>query len=57
MRYDTKNPGTIYPGTTWTQITARVIRAGSSGSIGTEGNIAEGSGRTYIDVAVWRRTK
>lgn len=56
IRYDTKNPGTIYPGTTWTQITARVLRAGSAGSIGTEGSIADGSGRTYIDVAVWRRT-
>lgn len=56
MRYDTKNPGTIYPGTTWTQITARVLRAGSAGSIGAEGTIADGSGRTYIDVAVWRRT-
>lgn len=56
MRYDNTNPGTIYPGTTWIQITARVIRAGSAGSIGTEGTIADGSGRTYIDVAVWRRT-
>lgn len=56
MRYDTKNPGTIYPGTTWTQITSRVIRAGAAGSIGAEGTIADGSGRTYIDVAVWRRT-
>lgn len=56
IRYDTKNPGTIYPGTTWTQITARVLRAGSAGSIGTEGSVADGSGRTYIDVAVWRRT-
>ena len=56
MRYDTTNPATIYPGTTWTQITARVLRAGSVGSIGTEGSVADGSGRTYIDVAVWRRT-
>lgn len=56
LRYDTINPGTIYPGTTWTQITARVLRAGSSGSIGAEGSIADGSGRTYIDVAAWRRT-
>ena len=56
LRYDTTNPGTIYPGTTWTQITARVLRAGSAGSIGAEGSIADGSGRTYIDVAVWRRT-
>ena len=56
MRYDTQNPGIIYPGTTWTQITARVLRAGSAGSIGTEGSIADGSGRTYIDIAVWRRT-
>lgn len=58
LRYDTKNPGTIYPGTTWTQITARVLRAvNAGGTIGTEGSIADGSGRTYIDVAVWRRTK
>lgn len=56
MRYDTQNPGTIYPGTTWAQITARVLRAGSAGSIGAEGTIADGSGRTYIDIAVWRRT-
>lgn len=56
MRYDTQNPNNLYPGTTWTQITARILRAGSAGSIGTEGTIADGSGRTYIDVAVWRRT-
>jgi hypothetical protein len=57
LRYDTQNPGDLYPGTEWTQITARVLRAGSTGSIGAEGTIADGSGRTYIDVAVWRRTK
>lgn len=56
MRFDTTNPGTIYPGTTWTQITARVLRAGSAGQIGSSGTIADGTGRTYIDVAVWRRT-
>ena len=56
LRYDTKNPKDLYPGTAWTQITARVLRAGSAGSVGTEGSIADGSGRTYIDVAVWRRT-
>lgn len=56
MRYDTVNPGTLYPSTSWTQITARVLRAGSAGAIGSEGSIADGSGRTYIDVAVWRRT-
>lgn len=56
IRYDTINPGTIYTGTTWTQITARILRAGSAGSVGAEGSIADGSGRTYIDVAVWRRT-
>ena len=56
MRFDEKDPGTIYPGTTWVQITARVLRAGSLGQIGTTGTIADGSGRTYIDVAVWRRT-
>jgi hypothetical protein len=56
LRYDTIDPGTLYPGTTWTQITARILRAGSAGSIGTEGAIADGSGRTYVDIAVWRRT-
>ena len=56
IRYDTINPGTIYTGTTWTQITARILRAGSAGSVGAEGSIADGSGRTYVDVAVWRRT-
>ena len=55
MRYDDKNPGDLFGGT-WTQITARVLRAGSVGQIGTEGSIADGSGRTYIDIAVWRRT-
>lgn len=55
LRYDTKNPADLFGGT-WTQITARVLRAGSAGSIGAEGSIADGSGRTYIDVAVWRRT-
>lgn len=57
LRYDNTNPGTIYPGTKWTQITARILRAGSAGAIGSEGAIADGSGRTYIDVAVWRRTE
>lgn len=57
MRYDMTNPGTLYPGTTWTQITARVLRAvNAGGTIGGEGTIADGSGRTYIDVAVWKRT-
>lgn len=55
IRYDTKNPADIFGGT-WTQITARVLRAGSAGSIGAEGGLADGSARTYIDVAVWRRT-
>jgi hypothetical protein len=55
MRYDTKNPADLFGGT-WVQITARVLRAGSAGSIGAEGTIADGSGRTYIDIAVWRRT-
>lgn len=55
LRYDTKNPADLFGGT-WTQITARVLRAGSAGSIGAEGTIADGSGRTYIDIAVWRRT-
>ena len=55
LRYDTKNPADLFGGT-WTQITARVLRAGSAGQIGTEGSIADGTGRTYIDVAVWRRT-
>ena len=55
LRYDTQNPADLFGGT-WVQITARVLRAGSAGSIGSEGTIADGSGRTYIDVAVWRRT-
>lgn len=55
IRYDTQNPANIFGGT-WTQITARVLRAGSAGSIGAEGGLADGSARTYIDVAVWRRT-
>lgn len=59
LRYDMKNPGTIYPGTTWTQIAARVLRAvGATGTVGEEGSIDSGGsgGRTYIDVAVWKRT-
>lgn len=55
LRYDTKNPADLFGGT-WVQITARVLRAGSAGSIGAEGSVADGSGRTYIDIAVWRRT-
>ena len=55
LRYDTENPADLFGGT-WVQITARVLRAGSAGSVGTEGSIADGSGRTYIDIAVWRRT-
>lgn len=57
MRYDTVNPATLYPGTTWAQITARILRAApTGGAIGAEGTLADGTGRTYIDVAVWRRT-
>ena len=59
LRYDMTNPGTIYPGTTWTQIAARVLRAvGTTGTVGEEGSIDSGGsgGRTYIDVAVWKRT-
>lgn len=59
LRYDMTNPGTLYPGTTWTQIAARVLRAVSAtGTIGEEGSIDSGGsgGRTYIDVAVWKRT-
>jgi hypothetical protein len=55
LRYDTQDPAELFGGT-WTQITSRVLRAGASGSIGAEGGLADGSGRTYIDVAVWRRT-
>lgn len=56
VRYDLQDPGLIFGGT-WSQITARVLRAvGTGGTIGGEGTIATGSGRTYVDVAVWRRT-
>lgn len=56
LRYDTQNPADLFGGT-WIQITARVLRAvNAGGTIGTEGTIADGSGRTYIDIAVWRRT-
>ena len=55
LRYDTKNPADLFGGT-WVQITARVLRAGSAGSVGGEGGLADGSARTYVDVAVWRRT-
>lgn len=60
LRYDMANPGELYPGTLWTQITDRVLRAvGTSGTIGAEGSIDSGGsgGRTYIDVAVWKRTE
>jgi hypothetical protein len=57
LRYDTIDPGTLYPGTTWSRIDARVLRGGSSSDvIGSEGTIAAGDGRTYINVSVWRRT-
>lgn len=56
LRYDNIDPGTLYPGTGWTRITARILRAGSVGSIGDGGGMAAGSERTYVDVAVWYRT-
>ena len=56
LRYDHTNPGTIYGGT-WTRISSYVLRgATASDTIGSTGTLADGSGRTYVNISIWRRT-
>lgn len=56
MAYSWDNDPNMIFGGYWEAITARVLRAASStDAIGSEGALASGSGRTYVNVAVWRR--
>jgi len=56
LTYGYESPEFLFGGT-WVQISARVLRAVAiGGTIGGEGTLGSGSGRTYIDIGVWRRT-
>lgn len=56
LRYDHTNPGDIFGGT-WARISSYILRgAAEGGTIGETGTIADGSGRTYINISIWRRT-
>lgn len=54
-RYDHTNPETLFGGH-WTRITSYILRgATASGTIGETGTLADGSGRSYMNVSIWRR--
>lgn len=56
LAYGTTDPATLFGGT-WTRITDSLLRAAStSDTIGSTAQVASGSGRTYVNIAVWRRT-
>lgn len=56
LRYDQINPGTLYGGT-WARISNYLLRGvAEGGQIGETGTLADGSGRTYVNIAIWRRT-
>lgn len=56
LRYDHINPGTLYGGT-WVRVSNYILRGvAEGGQIGETGTLADGSGRTYINIAIWRRT-
>jgi hypothetical protein len=44
-------------GGTWVRISNYILRGvAEGGQIGETGTLADGSGRTYINIAIWRRT-
>lgn len=56
LRYDHTNPATLFGGT-WERISSYLIRgATDGGEIGELVTLASGSGRTAINLSIWRRT-
>lgn len=56
-RYDHTNPAALFGFGTWERLTSVILRgATASGTIGETGTLADGSGRTYMNVSIWRRT-
>jgi hypothetical protein len=56
LRYDHTNPAYMFGGT-WTRISSYLLRGVvEGGTIGETGTLADGSGRTYINISIWRRT-
>ena len=59
LRCDNWYPDQFFSGT-WVRISDRILRAvGTTGTIGAEGSLDSGGagGRTYIDIAAWRRVE
>jgi hypothetical protein len=55
-RYDHQDPAELFGGS-WTRVSSYILRgATASGTIGETGTLADGSGRSYINVSIWRRT-
>lgn len=55
IRYDTLKPDDIFGGT-WVRISSYLLRGvAEGGTIGETVSLADGSGRTAINVAIWRR--
>lgn len=56
LRLDTRKPSDIFGGT-WERISSYILRGAADDSqIGSTVSLADGSGRTAINVAIWRRT-
>jgi hypothetical protein len=56
IRYDHKPPAELFGGT-WERISSYLLRgATEGGTIGGTVGLADGSGRTAINVSIWRRT-
>lgn len=56
IRYDHEPPAELFGGT-WVRISSYLLRgATESGTIGETVGLADGSGRTAINVSIWRRT-
>ena len=56
LAYNHTDPATLFGGS-WTRISSYLLRgATASGTIGETGTLADGSGRSYINISIWRRT-
>jgi hypothetical protein len=56
MAYSELNDPNMIFGGYWERITSRLLRAaGYTDTIGSEGGLADGSSRTYVNIGVWRR--
>lgn len=56
LHYDHTDPAEMFGGT-WVRISNYILRGvAEGGEIGELGTLADGSGRTYINIAIWRRT-